>query len=734
MKRDSSAMGPESSRPNTAFRRPSPLALEGLEPRHCLSTVSLSGPATVAEGDAGSQSVVYEVALSTPMTTPASVRLTVAPITAASPADFVVPGGSTRLLRFAPGETRQTVILQVFGDVLRELDESFRLALSNPTNCSIGAGTIVTEVIDNDAYTFTVEPPATATQEGSVANVVIRLTSPATRAEYFTLRTGNGTALGGKDFVGIGAAVLVIPPGQSRVTATVQTLVDTASEGSESLWVYVKPRDSRLGAEAPATFAITDVAPPIPTVTVTAEDASANEAGLDTAIFRLTRSGDLSSPLTVSYTVSGSATSASDYQPLPGIVTFAAGQAVANITLNPIDDADAEPAETVVVSLATGTGYSIGTPAAATATIQSDEGPPTGIVVTIEASDNSAAEGTLDPGTLRFTRTGDLTTPLTVSFATAGSALPGIDYQQLGSTVTFAAGSATADMVVTPLEDSLLESAETVVASLEPGSGYTVGGTATATVTITSDDAWPADTVVLRGFQVTVVYTSDNVPAGTKTAFAQAVREWSTILQDAPDVVVGGSLVVDDFQLLVTFRDGPSAPATRPWQQPGFGGAWFAVRRPGVRGLPYRGELELTTEALTNPAFFTDRFRTDMNFYNGVGKVVELIGRALGFDLAMTREWGLIELIRTQTGFVRAVKNGTQAANVFRRLVVNNPSYVPVDWDSYNAGIVRWSSSYAASFSGDVFLNGWAASRRTSRTMIGAVTKALFADLGYAVR
>src|SRR5262249_17834847 len=54
-----------------------------------------------------------------------------------------------------------------------------------------------------------------------------------------------------------------------------------------------------------------------PVVTVKASDPTASEAGPSTGAFTLTRQGDLSQSLTVSYSVGGTASLGSDYSGLP---------------------------------------------------------------------------------------------------------------------------------------------------------------------------------------------------------------------------------------------------------------------------------------------------------------------------------------------------------------------------------------------------------------------------------
>jgi hypothetical protein len=121
-------------------------------------------------------------------------------------------------------------------------------------------------------------------------------------------------------------------------------------------------------------------------------------------------------------------------------------------------------------------------------------GPP---VVTITATDATAAESPLDTGTFQVSRTGSTAAPLTVSFTVGGTATPSVDYDTIGTTVTIPAGAASASITVTPKNDDLVELPETVVVTLSAGAGYSVGGANSATVTINSEDV-PQSTLTIQ--------------------------------------------------------------------------------------------------------------------------------------------------------------------------------------------------------------------------------------------
>ena len=127
-------------------------------------------------------------------------------------------------------------------------------------------------------------------------------------------------------------------------------------------------------------------------------------------------------------------------------------------------------------------------PSAATVTI-ADNDP---VVVTVVATDPTASETGPDTGTFTVSRTGPTTAALTVSYAVTGTATAGSDYIALTGSVVIPGGSASAPVVVTPIDDAVIgEGDETVILTLAAAAGYVVGTPSAATVTIADND--PAD-------------------------------------------------------------------------------------------------------------------------------------------------------------------------------------------------------------------------------------------------
>lgn len=108
-------------------------------------------------------------------------------------------------------------------------------------------------------------------------------------------------------------------------------------------------------------------------------------------------------------------------------------------------------------------------------------------VVTIEAAEPQAAEfGPVD-GVFRVIRTGATDVDLSVHFHLSGTADAGLDYQYPGNSVIIPAGAGSAEIHVQPVNDTLVEGVETVIACLDeapPGQIYERGSPSCAEVTI----------------------------------------------------------------------------------------------------------------------------------------------------------------------------------------------------------------------------------------------------------
>ncbi len=248
---------------------------------------------------------------------------------------------------------------------------------------------------------------------------------------------------------------------------------------------------------------LTDTGVPItsnslPEVTLTLSPSSVLENGTPNLIYTFTRIGSLATSLTVNFTVGGSATFNSDYTQIgaasfnatTGSISFQPNVATKTLTIDPRGDTTLELDETVLLTLADNPNYSIGTKTPVTGTILNDDA---AINLTLDYS--GISENSPGKFTYTFTRNGFLNATLSVNFSIAGSANTA-DYTQTGATilspttgqVTFAAGAATASVVIDPTEDTIVEPNEALSLQLTAGTGYTIGTTRAFTATILNDD------------------------------------------------------------------------------------------------------------------------------------------------------------------------------------------------------------------------------------------------------
>ena len=216
-------------------------------------------------------------------------------------------------------------------------------------------------------------------------------------------------------------------------------------------------------------------------VSVSAVDADASENGSAPGVFRLARSGDASSSLTVLFSVMGTATNGVDYETLPTSVMFPEDHATVDVTVTPKTDSLVEGSESATLTVMAGAGYELGSPVSATVNI-ADHVVPASPVVTVFATEPVASEDMSRFGVFELRRTGNLALPLVVTVSVGGTA-DASDYQDFGTTVQFEAYSETATVAVIANPDDG-DGQETVILTVAAGAGYTPGAPATATVTI----------------------------------------------------------------------------------------------------------------------------------------------------------------------------------------------------------------------------------------------------------
>ncbi|HET9765766.1 MAG TPA: Calx-beta domain-containing protein, partial [Thermoanaerobaculia bacterium] len=218
-------------------------------------------PAAVSEGDAGTVDAVFALTLSSPSGREVRVGYATVAETAAAGSDFVATSGT---VTFPPGTTGREVRVQVKGDLVDELAETFRLALSSPQNVSLADDSATGTIVDDD--TASLSAIDTEAVEGDVAAVTaqvpVRLSVPSDRAVQVAYTTVAGTATSPADFTAT-SGTLTFPPGSTQQTIAVAIAGETLEEVTETFLVRLSDaHDADLG-DPEATVTIVDEDGPV---------------------------------------------------------------------------------------------------------------------------------------------------------------------------------------------------------------------------------------------------------------------------------------------------------------------------------------------------------------------------------------------------------------------------------------------------------------------------------------
>lgn len=291
---------------------------------------------------------------------------------------------------------------------------------------------------------------------------------------------------------------LLTPPGSS---SPVKTPVDQLYLTVENTGLgYMQNTEEPIGESLAAFAPIVWPGSALPSVSVSVAPLSVVEDGANNLIFTFTRTGSTVAPLTVNFSVGGTAQFSSDYNKSgsgtfsasTGTVVIPQGASSVSINVDPSIDVIPEDDETVAITITSSPSYAVGSSDSAVGTIEDDDSVEVSVAVSPLTVQEDGAQNLL----FTFQRTGSLANSLTANFAVGGLATYAIDYTQTGAasfnaaagSVTFPAGSNTAVITVNPTSDLSLEEDETVTLVVINGANYTPGASYSATGTIIDDD------------------------------------------------------------------------------------------------------------------------------------------------------------------------------------------------------------------------------------------------------
>ena len=262
---------------------------------------------------------------------------------------------------------------------------------------------------------------------GALADPTIILTNPADTITYASNNDwGTPTGVSAASAATLSAAFAGFTgfpfPTGSRDAAI---LVDLAPG---SYTVKTSGTNNTTGVALVEVYDLTPDTPP--TITVAASKSISDESGSNPGEFTFTRNGSLILPQTVNYVVGGSAINGYDYPFLAGSVEIPAGASSVKVPLSPNPDVQVEGTDTVVVTLASGAGYTVGLANSASVSIADSPATlyiagvrPTGSSISGTAASGTASillssSGTLAAVNVTFS---NLSSPITNAYLVLGA-------------------------------------------------------------------------------------------------------------------------------------------------------------------------------------------------------------------------------------------------------------------------------------------------------------------------
>ena len=240
-------------------------------------------------------------------------------------------------------------------------------------------------------------------------------------------------------------------------------------------------------AAPPTLTALESDAEPLVTPVLTIQSEDEDVAQGEPATFVISASASSSSAITVNLTSSGTAGSQDVVTP-PVSAVLPMGDTSTTVSVQTRVNTIVERDPTIVMSIASGAGYTVGSPSLAQTTIMNNNVP------SLQISGGK----TLPPGsaaTLTITANQAPIQTIQVSLNLLGSAEEGVDYDPVDPVVTMDAGRSSVTVTIDTLDEKVIQPAKYIVASIAPSSTYAVGARGSAVITISGSNALPTVTL-----------------------------------------------------------------------------------------------------------------------------------------------------------------------------------------------------------------------------------------------
>lgn len=461
--------------PNRNSLKPSRPSLVQLEDRAVPANISITDVA-IAEGNSGTSTLTFTVTASQAEAADITFDINTSDLTATAGSDYVaIINGAGKI---NAGETSTTILVTINGDTLVELDETFKIVLSN-----LSAGNTFTDdtatgtILNDDQAKISISNPSIG--EGGLLAFSVTIDNKVDVAVTADRKTADGTATSvSNDYTSIANSNITLFAANSNTAKTINivTTTDSLVELDETLSVIL----SNLAASGRNVIFEGGGSSLTGTGTILNDD----QAKISISNPTVTEGGTLAFTVSIDNKVDvaimgnrktqdGTAIAPGDYTAITdaNVTLFAANTNTSfNINVTTINDSVVEFNETLslILSNLTASGRDVifnggGSSLTGTGTINDND--TAQFQVTANAS---ATEGS--PVTFTITLTNPVQTTTSVTITTADiTATAGTDYTDAtGQVVTF-------DPLVTSKTFSVLTTSDNVVEADETFS-FTIGG------------------------------------------------------------------------------------------------------------------------------------------------------------------------------------------------------------------------------------------------------------------
>ena len=454
------------------------------------ATISIED-ATIAEGDSGQTQLTFTIASDLQASRDLQVTVDTNDLNeAVAGSDYAAINAATATI--SAGSTTTTVTVDLIGDEIVEVDETFTVDISNAvfdtsvdsTRVNVGDGSAVGTIVNDDSAALSIDDVTLSEGDAGTTTFAFTVTSDSVASKDLTVLVNTNDlleAVAGTDYAAVNSQLVTIEAGQTTATIEVDVLSDRIVELDE-IFTTVISAEQFDGSNDASRVTIADdtglgTIVNDDTASLSIDDVALNEGDSGQTMFTFTITSDLEASKDLDVTVNTNdlleAIGETDYASITdAAATISAGQTTTTITVDVTGDSIVEVDETFTVDVSnalfdgnTDTSRVNVSDSSGLGTIVNDD------TAALTIDDVSLVEG--DAGTTDFVFTissdalssKDLTA--VVNTVDLLEAVGGSDYTVVSDqTVSIAAGQTSTSLTVQVLGDEIVEVDETFTVNL----------------------------------------------------------------------------------------------------------------------------------------------------------------------------------------------------------------------------------------------------------------------------